>query len=266
MKTYIINLKRSTKRRENILREVNRHGLDFEIVEGVDGASLSDSKLEELCVMDVVRQYPDWLTPGMLGAALSHLKVYRRIVEDGVEAALVLEDDAVLVDDFAKIVDHLEVELQESEIMLLHYMSSVPLEVSKAESRSLEGEHGIYYPINFDNVASAAGYLIPRATAKRMSEVVFPIKLAPDSWIHHFRNQGFSSIRFVYPMPVNVRGDKSTVAATAQSAIRARTTDFIDKHRIPPFHQLLKWLRLASVASRSHVRLVDDRSTLFENR
>jgi|GEM_PF-5412647 len=55
-----------------------------------------DDELSEKVDMTEVAKYPTWLTRNMLGAALSHMGVYKRIVNSGTDWHLILEDDVVL--------------------------------------------------------------------------------------------------------------------------------------------------------------------------
>jgi hypothetical protein len=85
---FVINLPRATERRAAVERRMQAIGLAYEIVEAVDGRMLSPAELEVLC--GPKRPF----SPGEVGCYLSHMKVYRLIVERGVPVAAVLEDDA----------------------------------------------------------------------------------------------------------------------------------------------------------------------------
>lgn len=95
IKTYIINLKESTERREYVLAEVGRFKFpDMEIVDAVDGRKMSES--EKQACFDIKRflykegHYP---LPGEIGCTLSHRECYRRLLNSQEEFALILEDD-----------------------------------------------------------------------------------------------------------------------------------------------------------------------------
>src|SRR5215469_4062057 len=98
MHAYVINLARSTDRRAHITAELKKTGLDYEIVTAVDGRELD---LSDPALIDPSMPYIDpslpivdtGLAAGSAGAALSHLSVYRKIIADGLDKALVLEDD-----------------------------------------------------------------------------------------------------------------------------------------------------------------------------
>jgi len=130
MKTYIINLERSMVRKEHILREAEKCGLSYELVKAVDGKELSREDIEEMCDVDAIEAYPDWLTPGMLGCALSHYNVYKKIIQDNTETAFVLEDDMVLPDNLPLLLDDISQQILENEVITLHYSSFKPCKLS----------------------------------------------------------------------------------------------------------------------------------------
>ena len=96
---FLINLDRSPDRLSFMQKQAERLSLVFERIRGVDG----------------VRGLPDWLIPqflssdgavasrmsnGEVGCYASHLVVFQEMVRRGLEAAIVLEDDVTLADDF----------------------------------------------------------------------------------------------------------------------------------------------------------------------
>jgi len=81
MKLYIINLEQARDRR--VYMEAQVDGLEHEFIEAVDSRTLQRE------------DWPEQMSLGAVGCALSHLKAYRAIVRDG-RTGIVLEDDAIL--------------------------------------------------------------------------------------------------------------------------------------------------------------------------
>jgi GR25 family glycosyltransferase involved in LPS biosynthesis len=86
MHAYCINLERSPERRLQAQSEFEREGLDVEFFQATDG------KVEA----------PDglFITKSEWGCADSHIRVWKDIIHNGYETALVFEDDIQLVPDF----------------------------------------------------------------------------------------------------------------------------------------------------------------------
>lgn len=83
---YCINLERSTDRRKSAQVQFDREGLDVEFFKATDGK----------------REAPDniFLTKPEWGCAMSHVRIWRDIVDRGYEVTLVFEDDIELKPDF----------------------------------------------------------------------------------------------------------------------------------------------------------------------
>lgn len=99
----IINLDRERGRWAHISSEAARAGLDFERVKAVAGLDVPDHLRSRFFSGDA-RTPASLLLPGEVGCYASHLLAYERILESGVDWALVLEDDVRLSDDFVQTV------------------------------------------------------------------------------------------------------------------------------------------------------------------
>lgn len=260
MKTYIINLERSVERRKHIIAEAEKQGLDFEIVEAIEGGAVPTGEILKFADMEVVSRHPEWLTVRMLAGALSHRKACEKMLVDGVETALVLEDDVELFEEFAMIASSAASRLSGSEIALLHYVSFEPLGLSEHNLRFVEHGRKLMFPMTLVGVGSAAAYVITREAAKSITDKVIPLRTAPDGW-NDFVSLGFvEKVRMVYPPAAGVVGAKSTIYLDSQSAFRTRLTEFLDKYRVPILYRFFRNHRLRNVAAMSRFYLTDERS------
>lgn len=97
MKAYVINLPQATARREH-MRQLLRSTpfTDAEIVEAVDGRTMTEAKLREVFDYDLygrVHMAPP--SRAEVGCSLSHRKCWERIADSGMNA-FILEDDIEL--------------------------------------------------------------------------------------------------------------------------------------------------------------------------
>lgn len=95
IKVFCINLDRSVERWSNMHDQFKRIGMDVERIKGVDGASNVPDWLE-----DQFKGAP--LSSGEIGCYASHLVAAREIVTRGLDCSIILEDDALLNDDFVE--------------------------------------------------------------------------------------------------------------------------------------------------------------------
>lgn len=86
---FVISRVSARERRASIQRQFDALGIDFEFVDGVEGAAIT---AQRLCELNPRRN----LSPSAVGCYLSHIEAYRRIVDRRLAVALVLEDDTRL--------------------------------------------------------------------------------------------------------------------------------------------------------------------------
>lgn len=96
MKIFVINLDRDIERYERISSNLNQLGLSWERVSGVDGKTMTPDELSVYDENAAIRVGGVPLTRGHIGCSLSHIRLYERIVREGIPQALILEDDMLL--------------------------------------------------------------------------------------------------------------------------------------------------------------------------
>ena len=75
-------------------KQLSNLGLEYRIVSAVDGSMLSQQEIDSIYDHEKtleLRGRP--LTRGEIGCALSHIKLYKEIIENNIDAVLILEDD-----------------------------------------------------------------------------------------------------------------------------------------------------------------------------
>ena len=98
---YIIHLKRSMARRENVTKTRARCPVSTFIHPATDGNALDKSQISNAYTQSIHEpEYPFPLRNGEVGLFLSHRSCWKRILDEGVDAALILEDDTELTASF----------------------------------------------------------------------------------------------------------------------------------------------------------------------
>ncbi|XP_030061214.1 procollagen galactosyltransferase 2 isoform X2 [Microcaecilia unicolor] len=95
---FMINLKRRKDRRDRMLQSLYEMEIAVTIVDAVDGKALNSSQLKALNI-EMLPGYKDpysgrVLTRGEIGCFLSHHRVWKEVVDRGLEKSLLIEDDA----------------------------------------------------------------------------------------------------------------------------------------------------------------------------
>ncbi|WP_157879071.1 glycosyltransferase family 25 protein [Pararhodospirillum photometricum] len=97
---FVINLARSTQRRERILGSLAEVGLEAQIWEAVDGATLDPAHAPRYDQHERRRRFGHDLTPNEIACALSHLGCIEAAWKSGLEKVCILEDDVTVVPEF----------------------------------------------------------------------------------------------------------------------------------------------------------------------
>jgi GR25 family glycosyltransferase involved in LPS biosynthesis len=106
---FIIHLARATGRRPQVEKLLKALPIASSIVDAVDGRAIGDSERNAVYRRHLHDpRYPFELVPGELGAFLSHRKAWRRIVDDEISSALIIEDDTELLPQFATFASGIE--------------------------------------------------------------------------------------------------------------------------------------------------------------
>jgi glycosyl transferase, family 25 len=199
VRAYVINLLRSPERRTHMTAELAKAGIDYEFVTGVDERDLDPS--------DVQLVHPSYLARsdyrlGRAGNGLSHLRVYEKIISDGQDRALVLEDDVTLSNDLGAVLDALDEQLVAAEVALLNFDSEDTCELSREGLVSLPNSHFLALPIDISQPASGAAYVITLEACKRLAKSILPIRAHCDQWDFWYSQGALDRVRCVAPLAV----------------------------------------------------------------
>ena len=214
MKTFVINLERSTGRKQYMADLLQSVGIDdYEFLKAVDGRSLTQSEVDE--VFDTktsFKRYGRDLSRGEIGCTLSHFKCYRRIVDNDINCALILEDNISILRDIP-LFDELEKFMNTTTPMVVF----------------LSGDFWYYKRKQFKmyNLASvfdAVGtyaYAINISAAKLIIENNFKPSNVADSW-SLYRSQGINLKAFYpYVIDANIEEFESTIIQNKFCEIRS---------------------------------------------
>lgn len=256
VRAYVINLARSTDRREYITGELDKAKVDYEIVTGVEGRDLDVNDTATIDpVLFSLSSYPG----GLAGAALSHLRVYRKILADGLGKAIVLEDDVIAPADLASLADAVGRHLTGAEVALLNYNNKETCHMSREGAIGLPGSRQLVLPINIRGLGSAAAYVITSEACERMDKSVLPVRAHADAWWFFYREGIIDRVRCVVPVPVrNSPIFESTIGFySLGTGIKGRLSAPLMRYKVPLLHQAISYRR-----ERIHRRMT--RSELVE--
>ena len=219
LKTFVINLERSPARRRAIESHLDELGVPFEWVRGTDGLELTESELRLYSAREAFASIGRAMHRNEMGCILSHITVWREILKRGLPRALILEDDMVLEDDFASLVEDLTWVPADAAIVNMSWDMAEPIDL-----RAITPKRSL---CRFDRTPMRAGsYIVTQRCAAELLEQAFPIRMPSDSLIGRARLPG--TFYGVTPRPVRwndgVPSDTWTDRSMASFASASRST------------------------------------------
>jgi glycosyl transferase family 25 len=252
---YVINLARSRDRRAHVESQLAKVGVSYEVIDGVDGRELDfdDPEISRLVDRSVLEA--GILLPGEIGCALSHIRAYEKVIADGRDVALILEDDVVLPDDLAALVAAAARVVHGAEAVLLNSdTSSGAIQVSGKDAVELSSARTLAFPLDVDQILSGAAYLVTREACERMVAGLLPVRVKADEWAFRYNDRMLDRVRCVVPIPV---AKSSTFASTmdynAQNSVKARILDYVMRadlkfaQRLIAYRREIIWRRISRV-------------------
>lgn len=214
MKTYIVNLKKDTERREYITDLLaDKVFLDKEFLDAVYGKELSAEELDTVFDKDLAyKRYGRKLNPGEIGCTLSHFKAYRKLIDSNDDRVLLLEDDITILHDFSSI-DAIADSLPEDEPYVLFLSGDYWYKNMNPFNDSL----------SIANVYDAVGtyaYVINRKGAELILKNNPRASSVADNW-SLYRSQGLK-LYAVYPylIDANIENFDSSIEQTYFGEVR----------------------------------------------
>ena len=173
---YVISAKNAEDRRASILSNFQTHGIEPQFFEAILGNALSK---EQLRVLDVDAGL---MSVGEMGCALSHLAIYKKMLDSQKPYVFVFEDDAYLTNDFFHDLPDLKkfMDTHTEPMVLLLYkaIAHTKLVVAKDNKpfilRALGG-------------SCAHGYVINRKAAENILRLQNPPKIEIDAWAQYMK-------------------------------------------------------------------------------
>lgn len=196
MKIFIVNLKESTGRRLKIESQLNALKLEHEFIEAVNGRLLSPDELT-----NSTERINYAFLPGEVGCALSHQKIYKKMIDEGIESALILEDDVVLCDDFCEILKKTSIPTKKPSVILLS-------RVNKFYKNPIKNISGQYFLHKTQHATTTHSYIINKSGAKSLLANLYPIWMTADKW-SLFEDLSWIDVKSIIPHPVSLSDDAS---------------------------------------------------------
>ena len=171
MKVFLINLDRESERLKFADDQLRRSGVAYERIPAVYGKLLSEE--EKTASVNKFRcwcAYGQMLRDGEIGCGLSHCGIYRKMINENLDAVCVLEDDVILEENFKKQLEYAFENIDKSrpQVFLLSNHTQETSEIQEIRKTRTD--------------MFAEGYVITRPAAELLLKVNFPMIVPCDHW------------------------------------------------------------------------------------
>lgn len=214
---FVISLKNSP-RRNAISQRLDALNLKFTFIDAINGTTLSQAALNNIDYTFYSERFDVHkpLTRGEIGCAMSHLSIYQIMCNEKIEKAIILEDDAIVSQEFEHIVlDSLKKVPKKCDILFYEH--------GKAKSyffkrNLIEGYRLAHYKSPSKNSKRAinrtTAYLITQEAAKKLLKLAYPIRMPADYLTGALQLNGLNA--YGVEPPCVFRGTDSEIDAMEQ--------------------------------------------------
>lgn len=231
---FVVNLKRRPDRKELIETRLKKLGIkNYEIMEAVDGQLLPED-LSQVYDLDTSKQIHRLLKRSEVACALSHINIAKKIIDENIDYAIILEDDAELTVDFKRFVSDFDLEPNRFDFLILGSFSSnqffngklktkeAPYELIEKESITYLDKiefnignvsvHKTYYPSQkLDYVHGTHAYMLSNNGARKLLEINYPVIVEADNVWNYFYDE--CETYFTNPILVHRQHEDSDIRA-----------------------------------------------------
>lgn len=183
MKIFVINLERDHSRRESIEQQFSKLDLPFEFSEGVLGSALTTQQKQEIYNdKKAFRHQCRSLVPAEIGCALSHINIYRKMIDENIKYACIFEDDVILPENLGFYLKEIGKNISKTipEIVLL----------SPAETKGVGFELDRKYELKkYKNGFYTSSYIVNKAGAEALLKELYPVNDVADCWLRLGRHK-----------------------------------------------------------------------------
>jgi len=162
---------KSDKKRKKIIQSILANlDLQHTVTEAIHGNSLSTEEINHLYNSEgSIREMKRELKPSEIGCALSHISIYKKIIENNVQAAIILEDDTIIDKEIYAVEEIIESLPDKWDLLLLGH-SDTPNGIQSTcktwIQKNILNNYSIAKPLT--TVGGAYGYAITAKGAEKL--------------------------------------------------------------------------------------------------
>lgn len=203
-KIYIINLNRDKKKKEHIEALCKKYDWAPIFIDAVDGRLLDENEVSRFYQKDAsIQELGRELSRSELGCALSHIKIYKKMVDQKIGRALIVEDDIDFGSDLKFIFSLVENLSNSWEIILMGHHSGASREIYTEASvwggKRLSKKYKLLRPC--ENAYGTYGYMLTLKAAEKLLDFLTKIVKPID---HYTGDSKLTNLFIINPPPITI--------------------------------------------------------------
>jgi glycosyl transferase, family 25 len=244
---YVINMAEAQKRKRFLdIQFLNFPNLNVEYIEGVNINGFKPLEIAEVYneqkAYEIIRRP---MVKSEIGCGLSHIKAYRKIVENNIPYAIVMEDDILMSSYFNDILPDVInwVDPDKSQIVLFtpcfSYCKKDGVKLGKPyQSYTTLGPQHYLYPA-WGVTWYAACYLVTNKAAQNLMNNLYPVFQLADAWDYIMDNK-LADVRVVLPTVISFTKEGRFV-----SSLQNERTQILQKYSKVRKRSILEKLKIS---------------------
>jgi glycosyl transferase family 25 len=172
-KIFVINLKNEFYRREHIINELTKLNLKFDFFFAKKGNQLSKKEIALYSKKEAFKNENRDLSADEISCALSHIKIYKKIIKSKYKLSLILEDDVMIDKDLLNIFNNLNKFPKNWELINFYTDAKKKIVGPKIYKN--------YQFVKFNERANrTCSYLIKISAARKLIKCALPLRFPAD--------------------------------------------------------------------------------------
>ena len=201
IKILIISLKKDIERREKLLQILKGYEQYYVFIDAVLGKELDYQYLQSLPIHQVEKRKKRLVIPSEIGCTLSHLKAFKYIIDNKLEAACILEDDVILGPRFIQFIESINTEdlkNNRNDVFILGGQDGIDkskyIEKSFWFKKNIGGQTFYRVMKSEINVIRACSYIVSSDFAEKTIQLFESKYFLADEWGYFKDEQLYSAI------------------------------------------------------------------------
>ncbi|MCH9739329.1 MAG: glycosyltransferase family 25 protein [Epsilonproteobacteria bacterium] len=171
VKIFVINLKKDVQKRKNMEKVLQGLNLEFEFIDAVYGKDLSNAEINSVYDENLAIEYNGRpMSKAEIGCMLSHLSIYKKVLEDNIQNTLILEDDVQIDGKILDVFNNIKSFPKDWECVLLSYYKETYYKKKYCINYSSRNKISDNLKVGrfISPMISGAGYIINKAGARTL--------------------------------------------------------------------------------------------------